>query len=139
VAQAGPIRLPGRPPGPDRRGQGRGQEAGRPRGLQARRHAGVHRQSPVPRLLPGLRVSAHGVLTMRNPWLCIIIVAFLGLGSLSGSVGMVLLSVYDKKAPEALVAMTSLCWGSLASFLVQPPRGSVGVNTSPTKESTSGS
>lgn len=64
---------------------------------------------------------------MRNPWLCIVIVSIVGLGALTGTIGLVLLALYKVETPQALVATVSLCYGSLASFLVTPPRGSVGI------------
>lgn len=63
---------------------------------------------------------------MRNPWLCLTIVGFIGLGGIIGGVGMVLLAVYGKDIPPALAMLTAATFGSLSSFLVQPPRGSVG-------------
>lgn len=64
---------------------------------------------------------------MRNPWLCILIVAFLGLGAVGGTFGLVYLSLNDKDVPGSLVSVMSLCYGSLSSFLVAPPRGSIGI------------
>ena len=63
---------------------------------------------------------------MRNPWLCITIVATLGLTLLVGVVGMVVLSAYGKTVPGELTATIGTCVGALSSFLVMPPRGSIG-------------
>jgi hypothetical protein len=64
---------------------------------------------------------------MRNPWLCITIVLTLGAGALLGTVGLVVLALYHVDAPQALVATVATCYGALSSFLVQPPRGSIGL------------
>lgn len=64
----------------------------------------------------------------RNPYLCLTIVVMLGLGGFVGLLGMIFLAYNNKSAPEALIAVCSASWGSLASFLVMPPRGSVGFN-----------
>jgi hypothetical protein len=63
---------------------------------------------------------------MRNPWLCMIIVCTLGLGGLAGIAAIILLSYHDREIPQALVAIVSGTIGALSSFLVSPPRGSVG-------------
>lgn len=64
---------------------------------------------------------------MRSPWLCLTIVGFMGSGALLGTVGLVWLAANHIEAPQALVAAVSICYGSLSSFLVQPPKGSVGM------------
>lgn len=63
---------------------------------------------------------------MRNPWLCLSIVVVLGVCGLVGTAGMILLPAYGKEIPQALVAIVSGALGALSSFLVSPPRGSVG-------------
>jgi hypothetical protein len=64
---------------------------------------------------------------VKNPWLCLIIVATLGVTVVLGTAGLVVLSLYHVDAPQALVAVVTGALGSLASFLVQPPRGSIGI------------
>lgn len=66
---------------------------------------------------------------MRNPYLCIMIVCFLGMGAVGGMVGLIVLAYSGKPPPESLVAAVALCFGSLSSFLVSPPRGSIGINS----------
>lgn len=64
---------------------------------------------------------------MRNPYLCLTIVAILGVGGLIGVGGIIGLAACGKPAPEALIAIISGAFGALSSFLVSPPRGSLGV------------
>lgn len=66
---------------------------------------------------------------MRNPWLCIAIVGTLGLTILIGVIGMVVLALYGRPTPTELVAVVTTCTGAMSSFLVQPPRGSIGVGS----------
>jgi hypothetical protein len=63
---------------------------------------------------------------MRNPYLCVLIVTALGLCGIVGMVGVILMGLYGKEPPGSVVAIVSGCIGSLSSFLVMPPRGSVG-------------
>jgi hypothetical protein len=65
---------------------------------------------------------------MRNPWLCLAIVIILGLMAILGVGSITLLTLYERPVPESLVALTSTACGALASFLVQPPRGSHGIS-----------
>ena len=64
---------------------------------------------------------------MRNPWLCIVIAGTLGVVAVTGMVGLVLLPAVGVESTGPLVAIVSGCVGSLSSFLVSVPRGSVGV------------
>lgn len=64
---------------------------------------------------------------MRNPWLCLTIVVSLALISLGGMCGIILLSYVGRPVPESLIAIAATAAGGLGTFLVQPPRGSVGV------------
>jgi hypothetical protein len=64
---------------------------------------------------------------VRNPWLCLGIVATLGLTTLLGTGGLVVLAMYHVEAPQALVAVVTGALGALSAFLVQPPKGSVGI------------
>jgi hypothetical protein len=68
---------------------------------------------------------------MRNPYLCIVIVGILGCGGLLGIAGIIGLAANAKAIPESLIAVVSCAFGALASFLVAPPRGSVGAGNSP--------
>jgi hypothetical protein len=66
---------------------------------------------------------------IRNPWLCIIILSALSAVTILGVLGLILLAFYGRPAPESLVATVSTAIGSMASFLVMPPRGSVGTGS----------
>jgi hypothetical protein len=63
----------------------------------------------------------------RNPYLCLTIVIILGLVSFGGLAGIFALAFAGRPVPESLIAITSGAAGSLGSFLVMPPRGSVGM------------
>lgn len=63
---------------------------------------------------------------MRNPYLCLTIVYFLGIGALVGVVCITAMNWSGHSAPEALLSTVSFCFGSLSSFLVKPPIGSKG-------------
>jgi hypothetical protein len=69
---------------------------------------------------------------MRNPYLCLAIVVGLIVTALSGTWGMVLVALNATDGPALLPALVALgatvttCLGSLSSFLVNVPRGSVG-------------
>lgn len=65
----------------------------------------------------------------RNPWVCILIISILGLVAIGGTVGMVLLPIYGKPVAGELNVLVGGALGSLSSFLVQVPRGSVGAPT----------
>lgn len=69
---------------------------------------------------------------MKNPYLCLVIVCILGGAGGLCIAGMVLLQLYGQKAPESLIAIASAAFGSLASFLVQPPKGQHGGAPIPT-------
>lgn len=62
----------------------------------------------------------------RNPYICIVIVAILGGAGILNSLGVILLALNGKEAPQAIVALASAALGALASFLVQVPRGTAG-------------
>jgi hypothetical protein len=62
----------------------------------------------------------------RNPFLCITIVYFLGAVSVISLLGIIALAFIGKEPPSALISVASGSMCSLASFLVSPPRGSVG-------------
>lgn len=64
---------------------------------------------------------------MRNPWLCLTIVLSLAITAFAGVTGTVILAFYGKTVPESLIAATAACYGALSTFLVNPPRGSVGL------------
>lgn len=64
---------------------------------------------------------------MRSPWLCLSIVLILGLVCLSGVAGMIWLAAIGKVMPESLIAIVAGSAGSLSSFLVMPPKNSVGI------------
>lgn len=63
----------------------------------------------------------------RNPYVCLAIIISLAVTLLIGTCGMVWLAVLSKEPPSALVAVVSASIGSLSSFLVSVPRGSVGL------------
>lgn len=65
---------------------------------------------------------------MRSPWLCVAIVLMLGGGMILCIAGIIALALNGRSVPEALVVTAGTCVGALASFLVQPPRGSIGVS-----------
>ena len=64
----------------------------------------------------------------RNPYLCLTIVVILGTCLIIGMSGIVYLGTHHLEVPPSLTALTAAAFGSLSSFLVSPPRGSVGVN-----------
>ena len=68
---------------------------------------------------------------MRNPYLCLTIVLVLGAGGILGLAGIILIAYAGHDVPQALIAIVSAAFGSLASFLVMPPRGSVGIDPPP--------
>jgi hypothetical protein len=55
-------------------------------------------------------------------------VAALGTAGLVGLCGIILLAYGGRPVPESLIAVVSASLGALSSFLVMPPRGSVGVS-----------
>ncbi len=64
---------------------------------------------------------------MRNPYLCLVIVCFIGGAGILGMLGIIACSLWGHEVPQAVVAVVSGAFGSLASFLVQPPRSSMGL------------
>jgi hypothetical protein len=64
----------------------------------------------------------------RNPYLCLAIVAFLGAAMLLAIGGIIVANSRGLEPSPALVALASGCVGSLSSFLVSVPRGSVGTD-----------
>jgi hypothetical protein len=62
-----------------------------------------------------------------NPYLCMVIVGFIGTLGLVALLGLVFLAWNGRTAPETLNSIISGSICSLASFLVVVPRGSVGV------------
>lgn len=65
---------------------------------------------------------------MRNPWLCIINLGSLAAGALLMTAGIIAITYAGHEAPAALWTMAGSLWGALSSFLVMPPRNSVGIN-----------
>lgn len=65
-------------------------------------------------------------MTPRNPYICLAIVLLLGFTVILGTGGMLFLAFHKCETPQAVVAVVSGAAGSLASFLVQVPRNSVG-------------
>jgi hypothetical protein len=69
----------------------------------------------------------------RNPYVCLVIVASLGGMGIGGLVGLVLIAIFGREGPALLPALMAVgqvagqAGGALASFLVQVPRGSVGL------------
>lgn len=76
----------------------------------------------------------------RNPWLCLGIIGALALISLLSLVGVVLCALSGKETQMAAGAMTALisigsgAVGSISSFLVMPPKGSVGIHAEDEKK-----
>jgi len=62
----------------------------------------------------------------RNPYLCLTIVWFLGGVSIISLVGIIVLGILGKEPSGALISIASGSMGALGSFLVTPPRYSVG-------------
>ncbi len=71
------------------------------------------------------------MVLMRNPWLCITIVLMLGSFGLLCGVGIIILPMCGKPVPDSLNTMGGMALGALAAFLVNPPRGSVGMTATP--------
>ena len=71
-------------------------------------------------------IPREGGPPIRNPYLCILLVAMLGLIALGGLAGIIGLAACGKPVPESLIAIASGASGGLGSFLVMPPKGSVG-------------
>lgn len=69
---------------------------------------------------------------MKNPYLCLTIVCILGAAGGLCIAGLILLQLYGQKPPDSLIAIASATFGSLASFLVQPPKGQHGGEPLPT-------
>jgi len=72
---------------------------------------------------------------VRNPWLCVAIVIGLAAAGSLGLLSTVVIAVWGPDRPivtAALLAVSNLAsgaLGALSSFLVQPPRGQVGMET----------
>ncbi len=70
---------------------------------------------------------------MRSPWLCVVIVVQLGMFALASVGGVVAVALSGKEGNivtmvvAGLLAAGGTAVGQLGSFLVMPPRGSVGV------------
>lgn len=64
---------------------------------------------------------------MRNPYLCLVIVTFLGLSALAGIAVIGVLAGSGREVPQSIVAVVGGGMGALGSFLVQPPKGSAGL------------
>lgn len=64
---------------------------------------------------------------MRNPWLCISIIGGLIAGLILAVNWVGVLALHGIEIPPVLPYLTIGILGSLSSFLVQPPRGSVGI------------
>ena len=62
----------------------------------------------------------------RNPWLCVLIAACIGIVAVAGVVGTILVAMTGHDLPPSLVALAGAALGSLSSFLVSVPRGSIG-------------
>ncbi len=62
----------------------------------------------------------------RNPYLCLTIVCFLGGIAIISLLGIIVLAALNKEPPSALISVASGSMCSLGTFLVSPPRGSVG-------------
>lgn len=54
---------------------------------------------------------------MKNPWITFSIVLFLGVVAVGGVGGLIVLPLYGKENPQALIATVSGCVGALAGFL----------------------
>ena len=67
----------------------------------------------------------------RNPYLCLTIVWFLGVLAVVSLLGIIVLGVLSKDSPSALIAIAAGSMGNLGSFLVSPPRGTVGFDGPP--------
>ncbi len=63
----------------------------------------------------------------RNPYLCIMIVGTFGLVTVIGVVGLMILSFANREPNSAVVGIIGTAIGSLGTFLVTPPRGSLGL------------
>lgn len=69
----------------------------------------------------------------RNPYLCLGIVAALAVVAIEGMAGLIVLGVWGREGPALLPCLVALSsavgssLGALSAFLVQPPRGSVGI------------
>jgi hypothetical protein len=66
----------------------------------------------------------------RNPYLCLTIVCLLGAIAIISLVGIIVLAAFNKEPPGALISIASGSMCSLGTFLVSPPRGSVGYDES---------
>lgn len=67
----------------------------------------------------------------RNPYLCLVLVAFLGLAGLLGIGGIIFLAGQGITPPESLVAVSGGALGALSAFLTNVPRGSAGGDQHP--------
>lgn len=68
-------------------------------------------------------------MVARNPYLCLAIVGCLGLCAVIGTTGIIVSGAVGRGPEPALIAIISACIGSLSSFLVGIPKGSVGVDS----------
>ena len=71
----------------------------------------------------------------RNPYLCLTIVLFLGTIAIVSLLGIIVLAALNKEPPSALISVASGSMCSLGTFLVSPPRGSVGYDGSQSAQS----
>jgi hypothetical protein len=62
----------------------------------------------------------------RNPYLCLTIVGFIGVFGAIAIAGMVALCVVGRPIDPSIVGVAIGSLGSLSSFLVSVPRGSMG-------------
>ncbi len=65
-------------------------------------------------------------LPPRNPWICIAIIGILGVVAVGGLAFIGVLALQGKPGSGELNLLVGGAMGSLSSFLVQVPRGSVG-------------
>lgn len=63
----------------------------------------------------------------RNPWLCLAIVVAIAAMGLVATGGTTALAVYGREPPQILGYVIAGAIGALSSFLVSPPRGSIGM------------
>lgn len=65
----------------------------------------------------------------RNPYLCLVIVAFMGVALLGGLAGIVFLAAIGKECPDALKFIAGTALGGLGSFMVAVPKVAVGISS----------
>jgi len=70
---------------------------------------------------------------VRNPWLCVTVVLMLGLLAIGGMFGIIFLALRGVPVPESVITITAAAAGGLSTFLVSPPKGSVGLGTADPK------